>query len=89
MLIMKIGSLPNASRTPAERLPDAPGALPDASRTLPERTPDASRRRRNAPDASQAHWNPEFTALERTGSGVSWRSRLARYTRTVLLTVPE
>jgi len=26
------------------------------------------------PGASRTHWNPALTALERAGSGVSWRS---------------
>jgi len=41
------------------------------------------------PGASRTHWNPAFTALERTGSGGFMAFQLARYTRTVLLTVPE
>jgi hypothetical protein len=40
------------------------------------------------PGASRTHWNPAFTASERIGSGVM-AFQLARYTRTVLLTVPE
>ena len=72
MLIMKIGPLPNACRTPAERLPNACRTLPDASRTLP--------------DAFRAYWNPEFTTHWIRGF---MAFQLARYTRTVLLTVPE
>ena len=71
MLIMKIGPLPDACRTPPER-----------SRTPPERLRNAAGR---LPDAlepgihcAQAHWIRGFMAFQ-----------LARYTRTVLLTVPE
>jgi len=75
---MKIGPLPNASRTPAER-----------SQTPPERSQTPPRRLRNAPgrlsDALEpgihgvrTHWIRGFMAFQ-----------LARYARTVLLTVPE
>ena len=62
MLIMKIGPLPNASRTPPER--SGSGRLSDALEP--------------GIHGVRTHWIRGFMAFQ-----------LARYARTVLLTVPE
>jgi hypothetical protein len=40
------------------------------------------------PAACRTQWNQEFTALERTGSGVSWRSSWSGASGIVMLMVP-